>query len=115
MVFIDRWSLKGRFDCMFIIFFLFLAMYHHGFKSKPGHMLFSFPAHINYITSDSLSMVWFNVVQCHIHQYFSYIVTGGCSVLKFRPTAGHLCHGQVGVFYVPSLPQHGHQDVPRRL
>ena len=34
---------------------------------------------------------------------------------NFDLLPGTQCHGQLGVFSVPSLPQHGHQDVQRCL
>ena len=48
------------------------------------------------------------------HSAILQLYSDGTDV-QFPNTAGHPRHGQLGVFSVPSLPQHGHRDVRRRL
>ena len=52
------------------------------------------------------------VVECHVQQYFSYIVMGQLSSFpNFDLLPGTQRHGQLRVLSVPSLPRNGHRDV----
>ena len=64
--------------------------------------------------NESLVLVWF-VVTSHSATFQLYSDRKIVQFPNLDLLPGSQCHGQLGVFSVPSLPRHGHRDVWRRL